>query len=265
MFYGERDKVKPVEKSEIVKKARDGFNKDLLNENYYRIHSDEEHLKALIESLDVKSQGKYLDLGTGNGYIAFELAGISQDIQVYGLDIAGMVIARNRGKALKKSLGNIYFDTYDGIRIPYQDNFFDGIISRYAIHHFPDIRLTVDRISRILRPDGIVVIADPTVDSSDKQRFIDSFMQLKDDGHVRFYFRDELEDLFRQYRLQKERVFYSSIRFPRMTDERYYSLLNSVPEDIPRLYDTKIDGEHILVTLTVMNLIFRKRKGTIAI
>jgi hypothetical protein len=84
-------------------------------------------------------------------------------------------------------------------------------------------------------------------------------MQLKDNGHVRFYLSEELEDLFKQYGFQKEQIFYSSIRFPRIIDERYYSLINSTPEDILQAYSIKIEGEYIYVTLNVMNLVFGKR------
>lgn len=247
-----------MKETEIVKKAKERFNKDLLAENYHNIHSDEAHLKALISSLQVKPQGNYMDLGTGNGYIAFELARIYRNIQVYGLDIADEAILHNRKKALGNEIGNITFDTYDGLNIPYQKDFFDGIISRYALHHFPDIHQSIDKISKILRTDGIIVIANPTINTVDKKRFIDNYMQLKDDGHVRFYLPEEFEAMFKKYGLIKEQIFYSSIRFPRVLDERYKKLLNSVPKDILNAYNTKVEGEQIFITLNVMNLVFRK-------
>lgn len=260
MQYYQRSEENHLNEAELVKKAKTRFNKELLAENYHGIHSDEAHLKALVSSLQVKQQGNYLDLGTGNGYIAFELARMYRNIQVYGLDIADEAILHNRKKALENEIDNITFDTYDGLNITYQKNFFDGIISRYALHHFPDIQQTIDTITKILRNDGIIVIADPTVNTMDKKRFVDSYMQLKDDGHVRFYLSEEFEELFKKYGLIKEQIFYSSILFPRVFDERYKELLNLIPKDILNAYNTKIEGEQIFITLKVMNLVFRKSK-----
>ncbi|MFZ5986525.1 MAG: methyltransferase domain-containing protein [Bacillota bacterium] len=59
-----------------------------------------------------------LGFGTGNGYIAFELARLCKDYFVYGLDIAENVIELNNKKAKDRSLKNIKFELYYGINIP---------------------------------------------------------------------------------------------------------------------------------------------------
>ena len=53
----------------IVEKARHGFETDLFAEDYAQIHSDEGHLAALLNLCQIRHGKRYLDLGTGNGYI----------------------------------------------------------------------------------------------------------------------------------------------------------------------------------------------------
>ncbi len=49
---------------------------------------------------------------------------------------------------------------------------------------------------RLLLPGGRVLISDPVRAEEDRQGIMDRFMRLKQDGHIRFYAREELEALF---------------------------------------------------------------------
>ena len=139
------------EENIIIEKAKNGFNRNLLLDNYHKIHSDDKELKKLIELFHVEKKKNYLDLGTGNGYVAFELAKFNKEVNVNGLDIAEKAIQRNKEISLENGINNIKFDVYDGLNIPYEDSSFDGVISRLAIHHFPDIKNTIKQIDRILK------------------------------------------------------------------------------------------------------------------
>lgn len=82
---------------------------------------------------------KILDLGTGSGYLSFPIAQKYPDISIIGLDIVEKALESNRIKAKKEDIRNISFITYNGLDFPFADNEFDMVISRYALHHFPDI------------------------------------------------------------------------------------------------------------------------------
>ena len=40
------------------------------------------------------------------------------------------------------------FIDYDGIEFPFADNTFDCVVSRYALHHFPDIEKAFSEIKQ---------------------------------------------------------------------------------------------------------------------
>jgi ubiquinone/menaquinone biosynthesis C-methylase UbiE len=249
--------VHEMQKREIIEKAKNSFNKDLLSDIYPKIHYDDEHLKLLLNEIQICKNNNYLDLGTGNGYIAFALAKLSPDINVYGLDIADKAIKNNRKKAEKEHLNNVEFDCYDGLKFTYKRNFFNAVITRYAIHHFPDIYKLFRSINSVLKTGGAFIISDPVPDGNDNEGVIDKYMQLKDDGHVRLYDEDELSDILRKCGFAKKRSFYTKIEFPRMLDERYKKMIEE-NKKVFKYYKSEIKDDQIYINLDVLNLVCEK-------
>lgn len=101
---------------------------------------------------------KVLDLGCGTGRHLVYLA--KKGFEVYGIDIAeeGIKQAKQWLKSEKLNanlkIGSIYK------RLPYEDGFFDAVISTYTIHHqkIENIRKTIREIERILKPGGLIFV-----------------------------------------------------------------------------------------------------------
>ena len=176
--------------------ARKGFEESFSEKNYYEKQTtDDKHLELLLNMVDVKSDSTVLDLGTGTGYIAFPLAKRYSDLKVSGLDIVDETLKRNRIRVKEENIHNLSFTSYDGYNFPFPDCSIDTVITRYALHHFPDIEYAFKELYRILKPNGKLVISDPTPNSNDACRFVDKFMRMKPDGHVRFYRLEEYKDM----------------------------------------------------------------------
>jgi len=141
---------------EQIEKAKQKFDSILHTDKYKKFLSDEKHLKKLLNLFELKPSCHYLDLGTGNGYLAFALAEKNDGILVEGLDIVENSIIKDNQIAKEKGLKNIKFKTYDGINFPYPDSFFSGGISRYALHHFPNINHSIKEINRVLKKMGFL-------------------------------------------------------------------------------------------------------------
>ena len=88
-------------------------------------------------------------------------------------------------------LHHLKFKNYDGVKLPFADETFDLIITRYALHHFPVIEDTFQEIKRVLKSNAKFFIADPAPNCNDKERFVDAYMQMKKDGHIQFYTLEE--------------------------------------------------------------------------
>jgi SAM-dependent methyltransferase len=244
---------------EIIQAARRGFDGKQHDDEYRHIHSDAEQLEGLLGMLEPREGESYLDLGTGNGYVAFELAKRHPEVRVRGLDIAEESIRKDAELAKGLGLGNLDFLSYEGLALPFAEGEFAGAVSRYALHHFPDIRGTLGELGRVIKEGGFFLLSDPRSFDEDAGGFADKFQSLLPDGHVHFYRRAEIEALFAEFRFVAEREFPSSVRYPRKIDDRYRELLARSRRETLDLYGIQIEGDEIYIKVEVMNLFFRRK------
>ena len=243
---------------QIIEEARQRFDAELHSAEYKNIHSDDKHLLSLIKLFPDKGTGKYLDLGTGNGYVAFALSSNLPNAEIEGLDIAQNSIIKNNQIVEDKALQNICFKPYNGISLPYENSTFDGIISSYAFHHFPNVENSITELNRILKNNGFFILSDPITYQHDNSNFIDKFQKLKKDGHIHFYLEEEILDLFRKYSFIQENSFYNYVRYPRSLDDRYRNLISQSSAKILNLYNIEIQNDQVFIEIKVLNSFFRK-------
>jgi len=250
--------MKKVNTKDIIDQARKQFDNELHTDEYRRIHADKTHLNSLMGFIEIVPNKNYLDLGTGNGYLAFEKANLFPNIQVTGIDIAENSIQQNKKIQQERQIENLEFMAYGGIRLPVIDGSYWGVISRYAFHHFPDPMTSIKEMYRVLEKRGFVIISDPITYNDDTNDFIDQFQKLKKDGHVHFYRLQERDEIFRQGGFYKEDQFQSECTYPRELDIPYHRLFEKTSTSILDKYQVNIDVTLVYITVTVMNVLYRK-------
>ncbi|MBE6868646.1 MAG: methyltransferase domain-containing protein [Ruminococcus albus] len=244
---------------ETIAAAKEGFEAAFAEKNFYaRQTQDDTQLNAIIDFLPVRPGMKILDLGAGTGYLTFAIAKSFPDVTIVGLDIVEKALENDRRRAADEKLDNISFCVYDGVNFPFADKSFDMVVSRYALHHFPEIRASLSEISRVLTDEGYLFICDPTPNDIDKDGFIDEYMQVKPDGHIRFYSAEEWKELCRESGLFPADSFKSSIRFPRKMEQAYLDIMRKYDRDVVESYDMKIIDKDVWVTEWVNNMLFCK-------
>jgi ubiquinone/menaquinone biosynthesis C-methylase UbiE len=247
----------PADAEKAINAARSGFEASFAEKDFYnRQTKDEQHLSAILDFIPVRTGMKILDLGTGSGYLAFALAKRYPDVSVTGLDIVSRTLEENRKKAENETLTNIRFVSCNGIDLPFADSEFDIVVSRYALHHFPEIGKSISEVARVLKRPGCFFISDPAPNGNDTDGFIDEYMRVKKDGHIRFYSLDEWKRLCENSRLRFERSFVSKIRFPRKYEEAYRSIIAGYDRSVTDGYELKIENDEIYVTVQVNNILF---------
>lgn len=236
--------------------ARRSFNSELLSADYPRIHGNHDQVGRLAAFLDPRPGGSYLDIATGNGDVAFAIAGRQPAARVIGIDIADRAIARNRAAAKEQGRVNIEFRLADGRSIDFPDATFDGIACRYALHHLPDVEAVLADARRALRPAGAFAVADAVRNPRDERDFINRFQALKPDGHVRIYSAAALVELFRAQGFEADERFGSAISFSRDLDAGTRDLIDRTPREILELYDVRVAGGRAALTFDVLNVRF---------
>jgi ubiquinone/menaquinone biosynthesis C-methylase UbiE len=241
--------------------TRKSFEESFAKGDFYnRQTQDSEHLQTILRFINVKEEMRILDLGTGSGYLAFPIAREYPDCTVVGLDIVSEALAANRERAAADGISNLKFVSYGGIDFPFEDEAFDLVVTRYALHHFPDIDRSIGEVSRVLKKSGRLFISDPRPNACDTERFVDDYMRLKKDGHIKFYTKNEWINICGKNGLELADSFDSSIRFPKKKDTAagYEQVLAKHSKAIIESYDLTQTDTELYLTEQVNNMMFIK-------
>ncbi len=248
--------MKDIEDSIIATKQE--FEARFAEADFYnRQMQDEAHLKSIMDFLSVSPGMNILDLGTGSGYLSFALAKKYSTVSIVGLDIVEKTLKNNQSRADEENIRNICFVNYNGIDFPFENNVFDLVVSRYALHHFPDIKKSLSEVFRVLKNGGLFFISDAAPNENDSG-FIDEYMQVNQDGHIKFYTYEEWIQLCEKSGFQFLKSFYSSIRYPRKMADAFRNIMSKYDKKIIDGYDLQIIEDEIYVTEQVNNMLFCK-------
>jgi SAM-dependent methyltransferase len=171
-------------------------------------HPDMEKMFKLFEEKGVK---RILDIGSGTGrhLIYFSKKGF----EVYGMDASPKGISIAEQWLLEENLkAEIILHRMEE-KFPYEDSFFDVVISIQVIHHnkMKDILITVSEIERVLRKEGIIFITFPRKgDGSGREDWklteIEKNTYIPQAGKERglphhFFTLEEIHDVFHSFEL----------------------------------------------------------------
>lgn len=102
-----------------------------------------------------------LEIGSGPGELALEIARRLPGGEVVGIDLAQAMIDRALDRARTTGLDErVRFQLADAAALPLGDATFDIVVSTLSLHHWSDPAAVFGEIGRILRPGGLALIYD---------------------------------------------------------------------------------------------------------
>jgi ubiquinone/menaquinone biosynthesis C-methylase UbiE len=110
---------------------------------------------------------KILDIGCGWGNDLTAIFAISENIELYGIEIDDKKIAACQPKNIM-----IFKINCETEKIPVNDNFFDIIIINQVLEHTKEIFYICSEISRVLKKQGILIIGVPNLGSFHNRIFL---------------------------------------------------------------------------------------------
>ncbi len=118
--------------------------------------------RLAVKAAWISPPGKrVLDIGTGSGWLAIELARASPDWRITGTDISEEMLKLARQNATQKSLTErIDFLNAPAVALPFADGYFDLIVSNASLHLWADPRRVFKEIARVTAPGGYCIIRD---------------------------------------------------------------------------------------------------------
>ena len=107
--------------------------------------------------------GSVLDLATGTGDVALEIAAQYAEARVTGLDPSPRMLEIAQKKIAHKALdARIDFIQGDAQALPFPDDTFDGITIAFGIRNVPDRVKALAEMARVTRPGGRIAILELT-------------------------------------------------------------------------------------------------------
>jgi ubiquinone/menaquinone biosynthesis C-methylase UbiE len=187
---------------------RDQFTRQAAPFNQAGPIADSAALQMLVDAARPRPDDTVLDVACGGGLVVCAFAPHVR--HATGIDLTPAMLDRARLLAAEKGLTNVGWREGDVARLPYPDGSFAIVVSRFAMHHFPEPRAVFTEMVRVVKPGGRIVVAD-TCASVDpvKAALFNRLEKLRDPSHVRALSLAELEDLYRQAGLpQPQARFY---------------------------------------------------------
>ncbi len=99
-----------------------------------------------------------LDVASGDGYVAYELAKNAGAKKVIGLDNFKQAIELAKKKYQHPCLE---FQLGRAEKMSFSNNYFDLIVSLETIEHVKDYHMFLQEVKRTLKPDGIFIVSTP--------------------------------------------------------------------------------------------------------
>jgi demethylmenaquinone methyltransferase / 2-methoxy-6-polyprenyl-1,4-benzoquinol methylase len=107
--------------------------------------------------------GRALDVATGTGDLAFELATrVGPGGEVVGIDFAEKMLELARAKTAEHPGSSVRFESGNALALAYPDDAFDAATVGFGARNFSDLQRGLSEMARVVRPGGRVVILEIT-------------------------------------------------------------------------------------------------------
>ena len=163
-------KVTPYKDSTLGKKQQVTKMFDTISGNYDGLNRvisfgiDIKWRKKVVKMVDVTQPQSILDIATGTGDLAINLALETQAKKIIGLDISAGMLEVGKQKVAEKNLNDrIELVLGDSEQLPFDDNSFDAITVAFGVRNFEDLEKGLAEIYRVLKKGGSFVVLETSV------------------------------------------------------------------------------------------------------
>lgn len=166
------EKITPYKDSDLGKKEQVAQMFNTISGNYDGLNRmisfgiDVKWRKKVVRIIKNSQPQKVLDIATGTGDLAINIAKNTNAKKIIGLDISEGMLEVGKQKINKENLNNeIEMVLGDSENIPFDDNTFDAITVAFGVRNFETLEKGLKEINRVLKPGGTFVILETSVPS----------------------------------------------------------------------------------------------------
>ncbi len=136
-------------------------------------------IDAIVNHIDSNKETIVLDIGTGTGRLAFEIAGKVK--RVIGIDISEKMLEAAKNNSIKSGIKNIDFRSGSFLQPGDFKKQFDVIVSNLALHHLTDEEklIAAQNMRDLLKNNGKLIIGDVMFFFNPKINFVKWWLMKK--------------------------------------------------------------------------------------
>jgi len=106
-------------------------------------------------------EGLVLDAGTGTARIPILIAKAGKKLKIIGIDLSENMLRVGSKNIERAAAGDhVVLQLVDAKKLPYEDSYFDIVISNSILHHLPDPLPFLMEVKRVVKKDGALLIRD---------------------------------------------------------------------------------------------------------
>ena len=174
-----------------LKRVEEEFTKQAETFDKYAAQAGGNVAELMAHAIGDAGKGAVLDVACGPGAVTAAVA--ERATSVTAFDATPAMLEKARQRCAKAGLDNVTFEQGDAAAMPFDDGRFDGVVTRLAIHHFPDPAKILAEISRVLRPGGTLVVADVISSEDAAEAALHNAIEIiRDPSHIRMLPATEL-------------------------------------------------------------------------
>lgn len=226
------------------------------------VHAQGQEFGLVEEVVRQYDNAKVLDLGSGAGHISFYAAPHAQSVIAYDLSEDMLKVVAD--SAQQKAFNNITTQKGVAESLPFDDNSFDVVVSRFSAHHWQDVPQALREMRRVCQPNGTVMMIDVMAPPSP---ICDTFLQtieiLRDNSHVRDYSVAEWQTMFSQAGLKVNRMqthklllefdsWITRMRTPEHYVTAIQALQHSIGQEAKDYFNVQPDGSFTTDVVTLI-------------
>jgi ubiquinone/menaquinone biosynthesis C-methylase UbiE len=134
-----------------------------------KVHIRDDSLESVERMVDAANgtnrYGWTIDLGTGAGFTAFAVAGVSG--RVIASDVTEPMLRQAQRLGRERGISNLGLSQNAAEALPFAGESVDLVTSRVSAHHFRDFEKALDEAQRVLKPGGSLLMADSIAPEDD--------------------------------------------------------------------------------------------------
>ncbi len=220
-----------------------------------KVHAAGADLDTMVEAAALTGAERVLDAGSGAGHTALAFA--PHVAEVIACDMTPPMLEQVMLLAQERGVDNVGTRAGDVENLPFADDSFDRVVSRYSAHHWPHPDNALREFERVLKPGGMLLISDiVAAESPVEDTFLQTIEFLRDSSHVRDHRVSEWHRMFRRNNFKPDVRLTWSLRLEfvawveRMaTPETHRSALRALfaglPDDLRAAFQVESDANGV--------------------